>query len=254
MSDESERRGLANHEAGHAVVAAFTRFWPLWLLIFLGLAGLVLIVEFSTTFISCLDKGPGLLTKPLVQLESRRQCLGTFVEKNNGAITALAGVVVAIFTVTLWWSTRTQYKHMREVERAYIWGGGPIVRSEDGSRSLALTVNNYGKTPGRLTEFAVGFCPRDNIPSTPQYSVRQRHHDWIRPDPKANWLIGMFQITQRDPLIFGRLWFRDVWEEPHSIGFVLVTVKDPETGEEGTSAVIPSDIAANIGRAYTEWH
>jgi hypothetical protein len=214
LSDESERQGLANHEAGHAVVAAFTRFWPLWLLIFLGLAGLALIVETSTIFTTCLAEGPGLFVKPLVQLESRRQCLGTFVDKNNGAITALAGVVVAIFTLTLWWSTRTQFKHVREVERAYLWGGGPLLKPRgpllnpkelvEGpeSRSLILTVNNYGKTPELLTKFAVGFCSRTNIPTTPQYSVVENYHDWIRPDPQGTWQIRTIDFTQRDPLRF----------------------------------------------------
>jgi hypothetical protein len=79
----------------------------------------LLIVETSTIFTTCLAERPGLFVKAIVQLESRRKCLGPFVDKNNGAITALAGVVVAIFTLTLWWSTRTQFKHVREVERAY---------------------------------------------------------------------------------------------------------------------------------------
>ena len=59
-------------------------------------------------------------------------------------------------------------------------------------------------------------------------------------------------FTQHDPLIFGRFWFRDVRGDSHSIGFVLVTVTEPGTGEEDTSAIIPSDIAAKVSPAYTE--
>jgi hypothetical protein len=33
-----------------------------------------------------------------------------------------------------------------------------------------------------------------------------------------------------------------------------VTIEDIKAGEEGTSADIPSDIAANLGSAYTEWY
>jgi hypothetical protein len=118
-----------------------------------------------------------------------------------------------------------------------------------------LTVNNYGKTPGLLTKYAVGFCPRTNIPSAPQYSIVESYHDWMRPDPQTNWRLGYIESTERDPLIFGRFWFEDVWGASHSVGFVLlVTVTDPETGEEGASPVIPSDIGAKIDPAYTAWY
>jgi hypothetical protein len=242
-------------------VAAFARFWPLWLLIFLGLAGLVLIVETSTIFTTCLAEGPGLSVKPLVQLESRRQCLGTFVEqwrhhRSSGRRCSnfyLDPVVEHPDTVQACAGGRTGLPMGRRPPRGPLLNPKELVEGPE-SRSLILTVNNYGKTPGLLTKFAVGFCSRTNIPPTPQYSVVENYHDWIRPDPQGTWQIRTIDFKQRDPLIFGRFWFRDVWGDSHSIGFVLLTVKDPKTGEEGTSGVIPSDIAANIGRAYTEWH
>jgi hypothetical protein len=216
--------------------------WPLWVIIFLCCAGLVWIVETSISFRACLVEG-------YIDLGRRKDCLLSLSEENKELITALATVVIALFTLTLWWSNRTQVKHMREVERAYIWGGGPLTLL---GSALQLTVNNYGKTPGLLIEYAVGFCSRTNIPPTPQYSLRQHYHDWIPPIPEMIKPIRVIAFAQPDPLIYGRFWFRDIWGATHSIGFVLVTVRDPKTGEEGTSAIIPPETAANISRAYTE--
>jgi hypothetical protein len=227
------------------------RNWPLWALIFLCVVGPVWMVETSTSFKDCLAEGHNLIGEPFLHLLGRRKgCLSVFVDQNEGVITALATLMIAVFTLTLWWSNRTQVKHMREVERAYIWGGGPLATS----KALQLTVNNYGKTPGLLTEYAVGFCSRTNIPPTPQYNIRERFHDWIPPIPEMIRPIRIIEFTQPDPLIYGRFWFRDVWGADHSIGFVLVTITDPHTGQAGTSGIIPPEIAPNISPAYTEWH
>jgi hypothetical protein len=72
-------------------------------------------------------------------------------------ITAIATAVIALFTLTLWDSNRRQVKHLREIERAYISGGGPLDANK--LDCFLFTVNNYGKTPGVLLEYAVEFCP-----------------------------------------------------------------------------------------------
>jgi len=181
----------------------------------------------------------------------RADCLGDFVHKNEGAITAISTFIIAVFTWTLWWANRIQTKHTREVERAYIWGGGPL--SQKSPKALILTVNNYGKTPGLLIEYAVGFCSQTDIPRTPEYSVRQKFHDWIPPISEMIRPIHNIELPPiRDPLIYGRFWFRDIWGGHHSIGFILVTIIDND-GREGTSAIIPREVSDRISSAYTDW-
>lgn len=166
-------------------------------------------------------------------------------------ITALATGAVAYFTGTIWKINRSQLIHSREVERAYLWGGGS--HDKKNPEVFVLTVNNYGKTPGLLTEFAIGFCSRTNVPATPEYLVRETFHDWIPPIHELIRPIAFINIPPiADPLIYGRFWFQDIWGSAHSIGFILVTVRDSQ-GREGTSGIIPREVLERISPAYTNW-
>jgi hypothetical protein len=128
----------------------------------LVLAASVLIVETSQTFKSCLNekyqqKSEQTLRKSVADFPiwfgPRADCLGVFVHQNEGAITAISTLIIAIFTWTLWWANRIQTKHTHEVERAYISGGGPLARNDPGT--LCFTVDNYGKTPAVMLEYVV---------------------------------------------------------------------------------------------------
>jgi hypothetical protein len=44
-------------------------------------------------------------------------CIGTFLDAHNGAVGALAGLLVAVFTGTLWWATK-QLQHA-SIEQSY---------------------------------------------------------------------------------------------------------------------------------------
>ena len=74
-------------------------------------------------------------------------------------VTAIATAASAVFAATIWWVNWRQLRHTRAVERAYISGGGPL--DPDDLNTFIFTVNNYGKTPGVLLEYAVEFCPLD---------------------------------------------------------------------------------------------
>ena len=160
------------------------------------------------------------------------RCTWDFVSNSlksrDHTVEAIATVVIAFFTWTLWGTHRAQLRDHRDIQRAYIWGGGGL--NVPHSTHLSLGCNNYGKTPGLLTEYAVGVCPSDKIPWIPRYNLcRTTYHDWIRPVPERNHpLSRTFDISGlANPLIYGRFWFRDVWGGKHSVGFVLVTVERP---------------------------
>src|SRR5262245_17900728 len=173
---------------------------------------------------------------------------GFFSSLDPNWITAMATAVSALFAGTIWWINRRQLKHTRNVERAYISGGGPLDRNDP--NKFIFTVNNYGKTPGTLTEYAVEFCPLDDIPSIPAYQARgykrMGFHDRIPPGGiKETRAVAAIDIPPlpRPLLVYGRYWFQDIWKKRHTSGFVLVVHSN------GTDAHVPTDIP----RAYTYW-
>jgi len=93
-------------------------------------------------------------------------CLFVFLYQSRDAVTAVATAFIAIFTLTLWWATWGLLTHGREIERAYVSGGGP---HDPATRTFQLQVNNYGKTPAILTPVGIGFCELKNIPRSPLY-------------------------------------------------------------------------------------
>ncbi len=163
-------------------------------------------------------------------------------------ITAIATAVIAVFTLTLWDSNRRQVKHLREIERAYISGGGPL---DNTGQIFCFTVNNYGKTPGVLLEYAVEFCPLTAIPSVPAYAApgyqRTTYYDRVAPGGiHETWHVANIPVPPlaRPMLVYGRYWFEDIWKATHTSGFVLVIEAT------GTNPHVPT----GISRAYTDWN
>jgi hypothetical protein len=158
-------------------------------------------------------------------------------------VTAGAAVVSAIFAGTIYTVNRKQLKRSKEVERAYISGGGPFGRTHD---EFAFTVNNYGKTPGVLLEYAVAFCSITAIPPVPDYR-RIGFHDRIAPGGiKETRVVAYFHIPTEIPrplLVYGRYWYEDIWSDRHTSGFVLVIEANTTHGH------VPPGIPA----AYTQW-
>ena len=88
--------------------------WRAWIVGAAALLALVWIVEGSQSFQSCIkgaqfEQGEQTLQNRIADfaamLERRRDCLGAFVHANEGAITALATLLIALFTLILWRST-----------------------------------------------------------------------------------------------------------------------------------------------------
>src|SRR5262249_5556001 len=77
-------------------------------------------------------------------------CLFVFLYQSRDAVTAVATAFIAIFTLTLWWATWGLLTHGREIERAYVSGGGPL---DPATRIFQLQINNYGKTPASFLSF-----------------------------------------------------------------------------------------------------
>src|SRR5262245_46887639 len=150
-----------------------------------------------------------------------------FASLDANDITAMATAVSALFAFTIFLINWRQLRHTRNVERAYISGGGPLDGNDP--NKFIFTVNNYGKTPGILTEYAVEFCPLDKIRSSPAYEARgykrKGFHDRIPPGGiKETRPVASIDVPPlpRPMLVYGRYWFEDIWKKGHTSGFVLV--------------------------------
>jgi hypothetical protein len=125
------------------------------------------------------------------------------------------------------------------VERAYISGGGEAwfgTAHVLGSGAVSVhrliggppnwfrvDVNNYGKTPGELIEFHIGFLDGDIPQEVPKENITIHYYlDWIKPD-SGNRPIKHIPIPDNlvKPIIFGRFYYRDIFlKKLHSSGFI----------------------------------
>jgi hypothetical protein len=108
------------------------------------------------------------------------ECTGDFVDKNNGAITALATIIIAAFTATLWRATTAQGKLAREAfiadKRAFVFAAGiaPLYEPDPATGHfnwrIGVSWQNSGDTATRRLRFYVDGL-LTNAPITPTYDL-----------------------------------------------------------------------------------
>jgi hypothetical protein len=169
--------------------------------------------------------------------------IGGGVYDYRDAITAISTAVIATFTATLWWISRSQLKHSHRTERAYMSGGGvparhselvpgtftQVVQRTVLTGDFELHINNHGKTPGELMKIAIEFCDAANIPIKPTYNP-EPFHDWIGPGTQS-------RPMRRKPIpkdrpataVYGRIYYRDIFGKNHSSGFIQSISSDGGT-------------------------
>jgi hypothetical protein len=163
-------------------------------------------------------------------------CLFVFLYDSRDAVTAVATAFIALFTLTLWWATWGLLIHGREVERAYVSGGGP---HDPATKVFQLQINNYGKTPAILTAISIDFCELSNIPRTPTYRWMAAQGTYKPGDhgrPVMNYAIPSLQ----KPVVYGRFRYIDIWRKSHISSFILAIHPD---------GMLPTDISSE----YTFW-
>jgi hypothetical protein len=94
----------------------------------------------------------------------------------------------------------------------------PITKS---TGQFELHINNHGKTPGELTEIGIGFCEAMAVPEKPDYT-RLYFQDWIGPGTQSRPIHRIaIPATLSYPAIYGRFYYRDIFGDRHSSGFIL---------------------------------
>src|SRR5262249_37295171 len=198
------------------------------LILFVGVAVFVWAESFSSSFQSCMEQQ--IDREGLALIISYSRCSARFVNEHSGGLSALASLVVAAFAFTLWLIASSQLRHARDIDRAYVSGGGPG-NPPDGP--FILTINNYGRTPATLIEYAVEFCELTAIPSRPKYLARdykRTRSSGIYPPTAHGWDVAQIPYGHqqlREPAVYGRFWYKDIWKKRHHSSFILSLSPSP---------------------------
>jgi len=126
-------------------------------------------------------------------------------------------------TRRLWRVTRIAAEHIPHVERAYVSGG--VTGVVDSPHDFAVTINNYGKTPAFIGTIWAKIVPENELPDSPVYDPPD--FGWfggqmLKPDTPGHpaGIIRSWDVTERR-VIYGRIWYRDIFKDCHSAGFIL---------------------------------
>ena len=161
-----------------------------FMLAFLGL--LVVLTGSSESFQDCIQQRKntkpydalheknGLLIKIVRRTQLNIACTRVTAGENDGAIAALAAIILAFFNYALWQATdgllRVTQKSIELTERSLILLESPILVVEEINvgeitkyRQVNFYVKNYGRTTARLIEYSADLIFADTIPSYPVY-------------------------------------------------------------------------------------
>lgn len=168
------------------------------------------------------------------------------------------------YTAKLWDATRTLLARAdltaRFHERAYIVGGGPTGFSPEGPPKMmfnnagemifterAMTIENWGRTPGFVTSIQWGICRKDELP--PNMSISEIIHRNTLPirrvefaeqiyPPTSGVLLVRHVVIPTDENIgkvfFGRIDYKDVFRERHHSTFKLLMNNGPSDPLQGS--------------------
>jgi len=119
-------------------------------------------------------------------------------------------------------ATQESTKHLPIIERAYVSGGGPYSLE---LQRFVLDVNNFGKTPAYLHRVEIGFCEATDIPEVPNYEPGEHSFDIFDHLPpiskKPHYRFIEVPAHYREPAIFGRFHYTDIFNSRRSAGFIL---------------------------------
>jgi hypothetical protein len=83
-----------------------------------------------------------------------------------------------------------------------------------------VTINNYGKTPAFIGTLAVASYDR----LRPKFNGPWHRQEWkgyVLPAPTHNLVSDVDFTYENNKIIFGRIWYRDIFQKCHSCGFAL---------------------------------
>jgi hypothetical protein len=223
--------------------------WTISVIVVLGLA--TWIVAASETFKTCMREAKNQASeqapkkgarKVTFVIDSNATCAGKFLDKHNGAVTALFTIILAISTIALWSATKATAlaaknaaEHTRVVERAYVKMShvsskknpdGSMIEGlilSGGKASVVIQVTNHGNTPADVADAFVQSW-LGPLPTFPAYQrpesrtdrqgflVRQDHFFFTEELEHA-------PAPRQDLFVFGYVTYRDRFGVTHYGGY-----------------------------------
>jgi hypothetical protein len=122
----------------------------------------------------------------------------------------------------------------QRVERAYVSGGGEA-QGRDGqynSGYFRIDVNNYGKTPGEIIRIRYGHCDIGWLDGQkePAWAGTEDWIEWIAPNtPSRRTIFPHIPKSDGHLVVYGRIYYRDIFRRGHSCGFILRVKSDGTT-------------------------
>src|SRR5262249_29744408 len=94
----------------------------------------------------------------------------------------------------------------------------------DPPQYFAVTVDNYGKTPAFIGTIWAKIVPENELPDTPVYDPPEFGRfggQTLKPDTSGHFA-GVTRLLDviEGRVIYGRIWYRDIFKECHSAGFI----------------------------------
>jgi hypothetical protein len=163
-----------------------------------------------------------------------------FIVTHDSLITAIATGVIAWFTVTMARNSSNQLAHGRDVERAYLTGGGDVVENNAGVEVFRLDVENHGKTPAFMFAYDVQFAKLVNLQgesSAREVRPQHRHIDGLSPGGARKKIRTSVGRADDDDAVFGAVWYEDIWGDTHLSRFILRIAPEPDIKGEGLTRV-----------------
>jgi hypothetical protein len=180
----------------------------------------------STYFQGCFDRAAP--TEPWTYAAVWLSCAADFIHEYHGPLTALGTILLALFTITLWWATFGLLRHAPKVERAYVFGGcgdqkdiiDPVTNAP--ARWVRATQGNYGKTPAFVEKIAVAHCLEKDLPARPQYINFFDVNEPLIPGAMG---LPINRVEHTFPLMngqiyYGRIYYRDIFGDSHYSSFI----------------------------------
>ena len=167
--------------------------------------------------------------------------VGEFLNYYAAAIAALATIALGIFTFTLWRATNGMLQSSRISERAYVLAGPGGGDGPDGRRMITnqtpdwqpsemmirLQLKNHGKTPASIERMCWCVRPLGGLPLEPVYEDWQPGGMGLSQDELfPTRVYKTYSFLWTEPYVaYGRVEYRDVFNELHYSGFLLHIVK-----------------------------
>jgi hypothetical protein len=153
----------------------------------------------------------------------------TFLFSSPERTTATFTAVLGLSTIGLWLSTRKLWRvtriaaeHIPRVERAYVSGGATGIK--DSPQYFMITIDNYGKTPAFIGTIWANIAPENKLPLVPVYEREFARFggQMLKADTPGHpaEVIGPWDVVE-GRVIYGRIWYRDIFKNCHSAGFIL---------------------------------